>query len=185
MGGKRGSALILLAWFLMAWVLSACGGVAAASPRLPAPAAADPGGPVSVGASRVELISNGAPAAGRLRRAISSASTVIEAEIYEFDRPDYAEAILGSLARGVRVTVIEDPSVAVNTATAERLRAAGAEVRIFPDQRRQIDHVKLLIVDRRVAIFGGMNWGSRSWRNHDFDVAVTGPVVAHLESIFA
>ena len=58
-------------------------------------------------------------------------------------------------------------------------------MRIFPVQARQIDHVKLLIVDRAAAIFGGMNWGSGSWRNHDFDLAVTGPVLSHLEAIFA
>jgi len=180
MTGKQGSALVL-----MAWVLAACGGVASASARLPSPAGPNPDVAVSVGANRAELITDGATAANRLRQAMTSARVTIEAEIYEFDRADYAEAILGSLARGVRVTLIEDPSVGVNAANADRLRAAGAEVRIFPDRRRQIDHVKLLIIDGRTAVFGGMNWGSRSWRNHDFDVAVSGPIVAHLESIFA
>jgi cardiolipin synthase len=181
--GRRGLALVVLV--LIAWVVSACGGVAAASIRPPSIAGHPPGGPVSVGSNRAELITDGGTAALRLRQAMSTATSTIEAEIYEFDRADYADAIVASMARGVRVTVLEDPSVAVNAATAARLRAAGAEVRIFPDRRRQIDHVKLLIVDGRIAIFGGMNWGSRSWRNHDFDVVVSGPVVAHLEAIFA
>ena len=57
-------------------------------------------------------------------------------------------------------------------------------VELFPDGRNQIDHVKLLMVDSQVAIFGGMNWGRGSYRNHDFDVVVTGPAVAHLENVF-
>jgi phosphatidylserine/phosphatidylglycerophosphate/cardiolipin synthase-like enzyme len=183
MEGRHGLAAALTA--SMALLLAACGAPAAVSAGLPSPAGPPPVAPVALGVDRAELITDGATAAARLRRAMAGAAATIEAEIYEFDRADYAEAILGSLARGVRVTIIEDPSVAVNTTTAERLRAAGAEVRIFPDRRRQIDHVKLLIVDRRVAIFGGMNWGSHSWRNHDFDVVVSGPIVAHLESIFA
>jgi cardiolipin synthase len=173
----------------MTLILAACGTSAAApaavSVQPPSLQRSNPGGPVSLGPNRVELITDGASAAGRLRQAMGSARETIEAEIYEFDRGDYADALLASLARGVRVVLIEDPSVGVNAGTAARLRAAGAVVTIFPDRRRQIDHVKLLIVDGRTAIFGGMNWGSRSWRNHDFDVAVSGPVVAHLESIFA
>jgi phosphatidylserine/phosphatidylglycerophosphate/cardiolipin synthase-like enzyme len=178
--GKRGLALVFVAW-----VLAACGSPAAASAHLPSPGRHQAGAAVLVGGNRVELITDGADAARRLRRAMRGATATIEAEIYEFDRAEYAEAILESLARGVRVRLIEDPSVGVNTPIAERLRSAGAEVRIFPDRQRQIDHVKLLIVDGRTAIFGGMNWGSHSWRNHDFDVAVSGPIVAHLESIFA
>src|SRR4030088_684650 len=119
MGGKRGLALAL-----MGWLLAACGNPAPIPAGLPSPVRPSPGGPVSLGANQAELITDGATAAGRLRQALSTAGAVIEAEIYEFDRADYADAILGSLARGVRVTLIEDPSVAVNTATAARLRAA-------------------------------------------------------------
>jgi phosphatidylserine/phosphatidylglycerophosphate/cardiolipin synthase-like enzyme len=106
-------------------------------------------------------------------------------EIYEFDRVDLADALIAAGRRGVRVRVVEDPTVAVNAATSARLRQAGAELLIFPVQTRQIDHVKLLIVDSRTAIFGGMNWGSTSWRNHDFDIAISGPAVVHLACIFA
>src|SRR5258708_14690480 len=124
-------------------------------------------------------------AAERLKAWINSAEASVDVEIYEFDRPDLADALIGAHRRGVRVRVVEDPTVTVNAATSARLRLAGAEVLIFPVQLRQIDHVKLLIIDSGTAIFGGMNWGSMSWRNHDFDLAVTGPAVGHLTSIFA
>ena len=142
-------------------------------------------GPARFGASTAELLTDGAEAARRMVRLIDGASTTVDVEIYEFDRADLGEALLAAQRRGVRVRVIEDPTVSVNLATAARLRSADAEVLLFPVQARQIDHVKLLIVDSGSAIFGGMNWGSMSWRNHDFDLAVSGPVVVHLESLFA
>jgi phosphatidylserine/phosphatidylglycerophosphate/cardiolipin synthase-like enzyme len=47
-----------------------------------------------------------------------------------------------------------------------------------------IDHVKLLIVDDRIAIVGGINWGTSSDRNKDFDLEVTGPAVNNLARVF-
>jgi phosphatidylserine/phosphatidylglycerophosphate/cardiolipin synthase-like enzyme len=179
---KRGWGL-LTAWLLL-WS-SACGRAAVAADTLPSPGAASRSGQVAIGSNHVELLTDGAIALRRLRTALSRATATIEAEIYEFNREDVASAMVAALARGVKVTVIEDPTVSVNAATAARLRQAGADVRIFPDQPRQIDHVKLLIVDGATAIFGGMNWGTTSWRNHDFDLALQGPDIAHLEAIFA
>jgi phosphatidylserine/phosphatidylglycerophosphate/cardiolipin synthase-like enzyme len=164
---------------------AACGGAGVAADRLPSSGSEAPRGLVSIGADRVELLADGASALQRLKTELSRAAATIEAEIYEFDREDIATATVAALNRGVKVTVIEDPTVGVNAPTAARLRRAGADVRIFPDQTRQIDHVKLLIVDGASAVFGGMNWGSTSWRNHDFDLALQGPVVGHLETIFA
>jgi phosphatidylserine/phosphatidylglycerophosphate/cardiolipin synthase-like enzyme len=54
----------------------------------------------------------------------------------------------------------------------------------FPLERLTIDHVKLLIVDGVRAIVGGINWGTHSPNNHDFDVLATGPVVDNLERVF-
>jgi phosphatidylserine/phosphatidylglycerophosphate/cardiolipin synthase-like enzyme len=54
----------------------------------------------------------------------------------------------------------------------------------FPLERMTIDHVKLLIVDGDRAIVGGINWGTHSSSNHDFDVLAVGPVVDNLERVF-
>src|SRR5438067_1760 len=64
------------------------------------------------------------------------------------------------------------------------LEQAGVRVLAFPVERTTIDHVKLLIVDGVRAIVGGINWGTHSPLNHDFDVLATGPVVANLERVF-
>ena len=79
---------------------------------------------------------------------MKGAHSSIEAEIYEVDQADLADALVGALSRGVKVTLVEDPTVGVNAATAARLRRVGAEVLDFSVQQRQIDHVKLLIVGR-------------------------------------
>jgi phosphatidylserine/phosphatidylglycerophosphate/cardiolipin synthase-like enzyme len=165
--------------------LFACGPVPIANTPLPVIDAHLAAVPASFGDNRVELLTDGAVAAGRMRELMKGAHASIEAEIYEFDRADLADALVAALSRGVKVTLVEDPTVDVNAATAARLRRAGAEVLDFPVQQRQIDHVKLLIVDFATAVFGGMNWGSGSWRNRDFDLAVSGPSVAHLAEIFA
>jgi cardiolipin synthase len=165
--------------------MDACALAPAAAITLPAVPAHPGTGPAIFGANRVELITDGAEAARRMRNLVAGARSRIEAEIYEFDRADLADALATALGRGVKVTLIEDPTVSVNAATAARLRQAGAEVFDFPVQQRQIDHVKLLIVDGATAVFGGMNWGSGSWQNHDFDLVLSGPGVGHLEQIFA
>ena len=134
-----------------------CGAPNLAADTLPHPGSPPGDRPVLVDSNRVELLTDGFGALQRLKMGVSRARATIEAEIYEFDRADLASAMEAALARGVKVTLIEDPSVSVNAATAARLRGAGAHVRIFPDQARQIDHVKLLIVDGATAIFGGMN----------------------------
>ena len=177
----RGLGLLLAA----ALCLCGCAGSLAATspPRLPAVAPSVSTG--RFGATKVTLITDGATAANRMRDLINAATATVDVEIYEFDRTDLADALIAARGRGVRVRVIEDPSVEVNAATSARLRQAGVEVLIFPVQARQIDHVKLLIIDSGTAIFGGMNWGSTSWRNHDFDLAVGGRAVGHLASIFA
>jgi phosphatidylserine/phosphatidylglycerophosphate/cardiolipin synthase-like enzyme len=176
-----------LGWLpaLLSVSLVACGSATTSETPLPT---VDPhlaALPASLGDNRVELLTDGAVAAGRMRDLMAGAHSSIEAEIYEFDRADLADAMVAALHRGVKVTLVEDPTVGINAGTAARLRQAGAEVLDFPVQPRQIDHVKLLIVDLAAAVFGGMNWGSGSWRNRDFDLAVSGPSVAHLAAIFA
>lgn len=169
---------------LLAVLASGCGRPAVpALPALPAPLAVN-AGPTRVGADTVELLTDGTVAAGRLLQAIEGARSAVDAEIYEFDRPDLLAALTAARARGVRVRLIYDPTVAVDAATVGVLRQAGAEVVAFPVGRMQIDHVKLLVVDSRLAFFGGMNWGRHSYLNHDFELAIQGPAVARLEDLY-
>ena len=130
------------------------------------------------------LLRSGPPTFARLRSLIDSAHVSVDVEIYEFGQPVLADALIQAHQHGVAVTVIDDPSELSSVATATRLRAHGVDVVDYPIRAEMIDHVKLLVVDARVAVVGGINWGVRSPANHDYDAEVQGPVVANLDRVF-
>jgi cardiolipin synthase len=136
------------------------------------------------GADVVTVLRSGQATFTELRRLLDRAHRSIEVEVYEFGRPDLASALTAAHARGVAVTVIADPSESATAATALTLRAAGIDVVDYPVRVRMIDHVKLLVVDGSVAVVGGINWGSGSYANHDFDLEVRGPAVDNLDRVF-
>jgi phosphatidylserine/phosphatidylglycerophosphate/cardiolipin synthase-like enzyme len=138
-----------------------------------------------VGRDTVIVLRSGEPTFVELDRLVGSAHRSVDIEVYEFGRTDLAAAVVAAQARGVDVTVIDDPSESASASTALSLRASAVDVADYPIRARMIDHVKLLVVDGRVAVVGGINWGAGSAANHDFDVEVRGPAVANLERVFA
>lgn len=93
--------------------------------------------------------------------------------------------------RGVKVSVILDNSYDSgakeyhNQRIIEYLRDNGVEVLAYPRSGARINHIKLLIVDNRYAVMGGMNWGNHSPANHDACVLLEGDDVGNLaEQIF-
>ncbi|MFN2465116.1 MAG: phosphatidylserine/phosphatidylglycerophosphate/cardiolipin synthase family protein [Candidatus Dormibacteria bacterium] len=169
---------------LIAVLLGGCG--ANARESLEVPAAPVPETALAqVGTDDVQVFTNGTAATSALVAAVSGARRTVDAEIYEFDRPELVNAMLSATRRGVAVRLLGDPTVAVTVATLRRLSAAGAVATFFPVGPRQIDHVKLLAVDGNEAFFGGVNWGARSYRNQDYEVRLVGPAVSRLEHIFA
>lgn len=153
----------------------------------PPPASAPLLGPapaVMVGADQIALLRSGAATFGRIASLITSARSTIQVEVYEFNQPDLARALIDAHARGVAITVIHDPSESSSAATASRLRSHGVDVIDYPIRSEMIDHVKLLVVDARVAVVGGINWGIHSPANHDYDAEIRGPAVANLERVF-
>jgi phosphatidylserine/phosphatidylglycerophosphate/cardiolipin synthase-like enzyme len=163
-----------------------CDAAQAAGPRSAPPAAAllGPAHPVTVGADRVTLLRSGPLTFARLHSLIDNARLSIHVEIYEFGQPGLAAALIRAQQRGVPVTVIDDPSELSSVATAALLRAHGVDVVDYPIRAEMIDHVKLLVVDAHVAVVGGINWGTNSPANHDYDAQLTGPVVANLDRVF-
>lgn len=167
--------------------LAGCAVAQAAGREAPAPAPAPllgPAPPVRVGDDTVTLLRSGNATFTVLRSLIDGARVSIHVEIYEFQRQDLAGALSAALRRGVAVTVIDDPSELGSVATATMLRAQGVAVVDYPIRREMIDHVKLMVVDGRVAVVGGINWGTSSPANHDYDAEVGGPVVANLDRVF-
>jgi cardiolipin synthase A/B len=143
-----------------------------------------PVAPISSGADQLVPLPDGAAAFAAIVEALSQARRSIDLELYEFQRPDLALMLLDARDRGVTVTAIKDPSERSSRTIWAQLEQGGVKVVAFPLERLTIDHVKLLIVDRTRAIVGGINWGTHSSTNHDFDVLATGPVVDNLERVF-
>jgi phosphatidylserine/phosphatidylglycerophosphate/cardiolipin synthase-like enzyme len=165
--------------------LVGCGsslGLAAVS--LPPAPLLGPATPVTLGRDQVTLLRSGPATFARLRSLIDGARLSIHVEIYEFGQHPLAVALVNARRRGVAVTVIDDPSELASVATAALLTAQGIDVVDYPIRSQMIDHVKLLVVDARVAVVGGINWGVSSPANHDYDAEVRGPVVGNLDHVF-
>jgi phosphatidylserine/phosphatidylglycerophosphate/cardiolipin synthase-like enzyme len=171
---------------LVATTGSACA-LAAASIANPLPAAAPLlpiAQPVSVGADTLTLLRSGAPTFRELHRLLDDAKASIHVEVYEFGNRTLIDAVEAARSRGVAVTVIDDPSEQASAVTALELRSRGIDVIDYPVRKLMIDHVKLLVVDGSVAVVGGINWGTKSPANHDYDAEVHGPVVQNLDRVF-
>lgn len=156
--------------------------------RTPSPIAlalpAIPTTPIVSGADRLLPLPDGPSAFSAIDAELRHAKQSIDLELYEFQRPDLAALLLDAHDRGVTVTAIKDPSERSSRPIWAELEQGGIRVVAFPLERLTIDHVKLLIVDRAEAIVGGINWGTHSRANHDFDVLAVGPVVDNLERVF-
>ena len=143
-----------------------------------------PVAPISSGADQLVPLPDGAAAFAAIVEELGQARHSIDLELYEFQRTDLALLLLDAHDRGVTVTAIKDPSERSSRTIWAQLEQGGVKVVAFPLERMTIDHVKLLIVDGVRAIVGGINWGTHSSTNHDFDVLATGPVVGNLERVF-
>ena len=173
------------------------------------------GSPLTLG-NDVVLLKDGPATYRAMLAAIQSARDHINMETYIFDDDDIGKQFLASLIErqrhGVQVNLIHDSVGTVGTPDAffAQLSASGARVLEFnpinpADVRvdwklNQRDHRKLLIVDGRTAILGGINIssvysggsfrsglrqhraGSPAWR--DTDLQLRGPVVAELQRMF-
>jgi len=181
LGGTRLALLLAIAW-----AVGACSPPAALAvqPPLPDPPLG-PAAAVHVGRDEVILLRSGAATFDRIRAVIDGARSDIHLEMYEFSNRRMADAVIAAQTRGVRVQLIDDPSEASSVRMQSRLRDSGVDVLDYPVRKLMIDHVKLLVVDGTTAIVGGINWGSRSPANHDYDALIRGPAVRNLDRIFA
>ncbi len=139
---------------------------------------------ISSGADRLVPLPDGATAFAAIVEELGHARRSIDIELYEFQRLDLATLLLDAQERGVAVTAIRDPSERSSRIVWAQLEQGGVRVVAFPLERLTIDHVKLLIIDGARAIVGGINWGTHSPQNHDFDVLAAGPIVDNLERVF-
>ena len=161
--------------------------------------------------NRVTLLVDGPASFAALAEAIRSAQIRVDMESYEFDDiagGEFSDILLAARQRGVEVNLIYDAWGAAGTSAAlfDRLRQGGVRVLEYnplrPNERVPVqvnarDHRKLLCVDGKVAITGGVNITQayqnplgnepadphdKAWR--DTDVRIEGPVVAQFERFF-
>jgi len=160
--------------------------------------------------NQVKLLRDGMPTYHAMVEAIDAARQRIDMESYEFDgetAPFFADLLLRKRAEGVQVHLVYDAwgSIETHAALFDRLRQGGVQVleynplspnaRVALDINRR-DHRKLLVVDGRVAITGGVNIASAylnrpnasddpermAWR--DTDVRIEGPAVGEFQRLF-
>ena len=166
--------------------------------------------------NKVTLLVDGAPTYAAMFKAIENASDHINIETYIMEDIEdetgrkLADLMLQKQAEGVQVNLIYDSLGSYTTPAAffQRLRDGGIQVVEFnpinPLKARgkwrlaKSDHRKILIVDGKVAIAGGINIsqvytsglsGRRDkeavqmpWR--DTDVQIEGPAVAEFQKLF-
>jgi cardiolipin synthase A/B len=160
---------------------------------------------VSAG-NRVQLFSDGVGTFGAMLDLIDGAATAVDLESYIL-RDDgvgqrFAAALTAAAGRGARVRVLTDWVGMRGTSSRfiRGLRAGGVEVRIFnrPGFRRWLglvprDHRKLLVVDARAGVTGGIGIGEE-WRHgvlrrrsspwRDRCVRIEGPAGADMAAAF-
>jgi len=166
--------------------------------------------------NRVVLLENGPSTYSAMLDAIASARDSINLETYILDADDvgqhFADALIAKQQQGVQVNLIHDSVGTLGTPKAffKRLSDAGVNVLEFNPVNplkakagwdvNQRDHRKLLVVDGRSAVLGGINISSvysggssarlgsaeekssMPWR--DTDLQIEGPVVASLQKLF-
>lgn len=162
------------------------------------------GPPFSEG-NRAELLVDGGPFFDRFIRCVQEAEHYAFIETYILASDDtgwrVAEALAERAKAGVEVALIYDAigSIGVDVSYIEFMEEAGVKVHCFhkPSLSKRIwpwsqrNHRKILVVDGRVGIVGGMNIsndyaapkdGGAGWR--DTAIMVEGPAIAQLEAMF-
>src|SRR5512133_134223 len=164
--------------------------------------------------NKVTLLADGPDAYAAMFKAIQNAKDHINLESYIIEDDEtgrkFAELLLQKQAQGVQVNIIYDSLGSMNTPAAyfQRLEAGGIQVAGFNPLSPTIDtenwgmihrdHRKMLIVDGKLAIIGGINIsevysstprkrkhtpkGPIHWR--DTDIQIEGPAVAELQKLF-
>jgi cardiolipin synthase len=171
--------------------------------------------PLTLG-NKATLLQDGTATYAAMFAAIAQAKDHVNLESYIIEDDDtgheFADLLLQAQARGVQVNLIYDSVGGFNTPKLffERLMQAGVAVLEFNPINplaakgewliNQRDHRKILLVDGRIAIMGGINISSvyasgsalrragKPSTNHvewrDTDIQLEGPVVAEFQKLF-
>ncbi len=161
-----------------------------------------------IGDSNMTIILSGQPAYDAFYNLIATAQNHINIETFQFDNDSYQpkdtgmefiNLLIAKAKQGVEVNIIIDPLAQTFNSfltRTQKLKRGGVNV-VYYDApgRKGADinrlyyrtHKKILIVDGKKAIIGGMNYGflyfgENQWR--DTSVLLEGPVVAKVQDDF-
>ena len=164
--------------------------------------------------NNVALLADGQATYAAMFKALQNAKDHINLETYIMEDDEtgrkFADLLLQKQAEGVQVNLIYDSVGSMNTPAAffQRLRDGGIQVVEFnpinPLKAREQwelthrDHRKILIIDGKVAIIGGINisevYSSSPFRRkqnekapihwRDTDIQIEGPAVAEFQKLF-
>jgi len=164
--------------------------------------------------NKITLLADGQATYAAMFKAIENAKDHVNLESYIIEDDEtggkFADLLLQKQAEGIQVNVIYDSVGSMNTPASffERLRDGGIQVVEFnpvnPLKAREKwalthrDHRKILIIDGKVAIAGGINisevYSSRPFKRkqnekapihwRDTDVQIEGPAVAEFQKLF-
>ncbi len=156
--------------------------------------------------SDMQLLPDGQLSYNAFTDLINSATDHINIETLDFDDDEnreenmgleFVQMLIDKVKEGVEINIIVDPIAQKFTSRqtlVDKLRAGGVNVKYYSppdidgfDKMYYRTHKKMMIVDGKQAIVGGMNFGLRylghgQWR--DTNVLLTGPVVATIQSDF-
>ena len=125
---------------------------------------------------------------------IKSAKESINIEMYDFADKDLAQLLIDQKKKGVDIKVLLDPCRAEGDSMSEAreevvnmLSTNGIPVLTYTNDRgtNSTDHCKLMIVDNKAVLLGGMNWNPLSRRNHDTMVKIEGTAANYYNYHFA
>lgn len=103
---------------------------------------------------------------------LASAHHSVRLDMYELGNPSLVAALIADHARGLSVEVILDATETQSATAGRVLAVAGVPVR-WDHVPHGIDHVKLLVIDGRQTLLGGVNWGTGSSYTTDGDVLLS------------
>ena len=128
------------------------------------------------------------------RSMINSAEKSINLEMYDFSDVKLAQLLIDQKNKGVDVKVLLDPDRAegdsmsssreevVNMLTSNKIPVLTYSTE---KSKNSTDHCKLMIVDNKAVLLGGMNWNPYSKNNHDAMVKIEGTAANYYNYHFA
>lgn len=183
-------------WLVLPLLLAGCG---LAAPPLPEAQRADPAAAALERRLVVPHLDQAAifPAA---RRLIEGARSDIQLDMFFMGGrlgAAIADALIAKQRSGVEVKVLYDPGMGYTPAikrsvepVMRRLAEGGVEARPYPVGALEgavpikANHNKMLLVDGRTALVGGMNFADVNAPNHDLMLEAEGPAVRELKRVF-